>query len=161
MKVSSKHSQRRGISLVQCLVYIAGLIVIGNVAVKSLFAVINGTNRNRAVAQDIVTAMNTGEQWRKDIRSAVGPVIVKETIIEIPQTEGKIIYEFKDATIARRLADGSREMILQTDVVASQLVKEARGDLTVWRWELELKPNGRGASMRPLFSFLAVQPQGS
>lgn len=158
MKFSSRHARRRGISLVQCLVYIAGLLVVGNVAVKALFAVISGTNRNRAVAQDIVSAMDTGERWRKDIRSAAGPVVVKGAITEIPQAEGlTIVYELKGDQLTRRHADGSREMIVQSDVAASTLVKESRGELTVWRWELELKPNGRGASMRPLFSFLAVR----
>lgn len=156
MKTPAKRPAQRGISLVQCLVYIAGLLVIGNVATKCLFSVISGTNRNRAVAQDIVSAMNAGERWREDVRSAAGPVRLNGNLLKIPQNEEMIVYEMSGDTLKRRFADGSRNEVVQTDVAASAFVKESRGTLTVWRWELELKPNGRSASMRPLFSFLVV-----
>jgi hypothetical protein len=158
----TKLNRRHGASmLIHCLVFMAAWLVIGAFAIKALFTMINGTTRLRATGNDIVAAMSIGERWRADIRAATGPVTTKVgehgTLLEIPQGDHAVVYLQEHDELVRQHADGSRSAVVLRDVADTKFMKEQRGPVSAWRWELELKPNhSKNPSMKPLFTFLAV-----
>lgn len=156
-----KSHGRRAVFLIQCLVFIAAWFVIANFAFKALFTLVQGTNRLRATGQDIVSAMNIGEQWRADIRAATGPIETKldqaGLRLEIPHGDLRIIYFQDEHKLIRRHADGTQTVTLLRDVANCSYVREQRGPVTAWRWELEMIPNDHRSKTKPLFTFLAVE----
>lgn len=160
MNLKASTQRQHGALLINCLVFIAAWIVVGTFAIKALFTMIGGTTRLRDTGNDIVAAMNIGEQWRADVRLATGPLATKldqdGARLEIPQGDTTIVYLQEWDELIRRHADGTRSAVVLKDIADLEFVREKRGAVSAWRWELELKPNARRANTKPLFTFLAV-----
>jgi len=160
MKIAPTPHRQRAYLLVKCLFFMAAWVVIASFAFRALFIFINGTTRLRDTGNDIVAAMNVGEQWRADVRAATGPIVARldqrGARLEIPQGDATIVYLQEWDELIRRQADGSRSVVVLKDVANTEFIRDKRGPVTAWRWELELKPNARRTNTKPLFSFLAV-----
>lgn len=163
MKISTRsHSQsQRGISLIECLAYIAVLAILMAIGGST---VAKAWDRSRAISrnsQDIQRALNVGERWRADIRAATGRI---ETIItptnqtlRIPTSRERVEYEFADGEVRRRASEHTGWMIVLPKVNASQMQRGTEPGVTSWQWELELQPaQKQNARVRPLFTFTAV-----
>jgi Tfp pilus assembly protein FimT len=146
--------------MVEVLVYFAVLAVLLNVAYVAFGRALGRSEALRRSAEDIARALRAGERWRADVRAATGTIRVERSgegeRVWIPGPRGGIAYERMTNALMRREGDAPAVLLLAR-VKASAMTFETRGDVTVWRWELELQPpTKRPASMRPLFTFLAV-----
>ena len=160
MKTFSSLAHRtRAIFLVQALVYLAVLATIGYLAFHFFFSLKKGARRVQSVADDVLSTMHVGEQWRADIRNANGPIVVDETSLTIPLSNDQAVRYRLDANEVIREAAGRRGTSVLKDVARSRFVRDEREHITAWRWELELQPNGPNPRVKPLFTFLAVPPR--
>lgn len=151
---------RMGISLLECLVYMAILFVVVGCATAIFFRSWTDSKALHRNATDILAALHAGDQWRDDVRKAIGPVQVAETSdgeqIRIPSAQGTTYYTFSNGKISRQGAGDSIGQVWLDSVKASQMQMEKRNDISSWRWELELKSSIRTAKFHPLFTFEAV-----
>lgn len=144
-------------TLIECITYIAVLIVVLNVAFASYYRCqLNAANLRRN-ADDITRALRAGERWRADIRKAVGSPRSTSGRVIIPQRDGDVTYEVADGTVWRQTTQ-SRIAILK-QVKNSVMQTEVRGQVHAWRWELELATPQKAVQMRPLFTFEAAGEQ--
>jgi len=155
-----RFSTRSGISLIECLVYIAVLgvmISVGGFTIAKAWDAHRALSRN---ANDIQRAVNAGERWRAEIRSAIQPVEIRSDRVRlrIPTTNGVIEYQFADGALQRRTGDQADWLPVLTRVRHSQMQPTTNTGLVAWRWELEMEPASKRARHRPLFTFTAVPP---
>ena len=156
---------RRGIMLVDCLMYIALLAVILTLTLAAFYRA-NENSRNLAQnAADIVRALNTGERWREDVRTATGPPRVvedaKETLLQLPQAGGEVRYRLRNGIISRQTSGNTNWTDLLPNVKSSRMEPDPRRHVTAWRWELELQGRQKVARVKPLFTFQAVPTFGT
>ena len=151
-----------GLSLIECLAYIAVLgvlISVGGVTVAKAWDQSRALSRSTA---DIQRAVNVGERWRKDVRAAVGPIELatppEGETLRIPTAAGRVTYQFAGDEIRRRAGDQAAWVAILARVKSSQMQSADRADITAWRWEIELQPaqKKKAPRLRPLFTFLAV-----
>src|SRR5690349_18177766 len=64
----------RGITLIECLVYISLVFVILGMATVAFYRCFDNMKSLRRNSNDITQALNVGELWREDVRAATKPV---------------------------------------------------------------------------------------
>jgi hypothetical protein len=153
-------AQLRGVTLIECLVYISVLFVILAVAGVVYAQVLDHTRQLRRVSGDITRALDAGERWRADVRTATAaPRLVQEGVLEalhLPQRDAEVVYLFDGSNVVRRVGDDGVWQPFLPRVKAARFVADPRQHVTAWRWEVELLPGPRPARMPPLFSFTAA-----
>lgn len=154
----------RGFSIIECLTYGFLLVLLLGVAYSAFYRCVENSYALRRSAEDVGAALRTGERWRSDIRSAVGSIRVEAAsdgqYLHLTNERGSVDYHFTSNTVLRRAQSGPWVAVLP-NVKASAMAADVRGDVTAWRWELELRPRSRRpVRMMPLFTFIAV-PQRS
>ena len=157
-RLRSRHAA--GISLLECLVYIALLTVVMGIGYMALYhASVNHRNLSLNV-DDIASAVNVGELWRKDVRAATGLITSQSAAegqqLRIPQKQGEVTYHFAAGELRRQQAAGAPWTVLLPRVETSSMTVDRRKHVTAWRWELTLKTTARQVRLRPVFSFEAV-----
>ena len=157
---SNQVARLRGISMVECLVYIGMFLAITGVAFSVFYKVWDNSKHLRRNADDIVQALHAGELWRSDIRSATGPLESTEAEaaanLRIPTTNGPVVYTFASGELHRQGAGDASEKVLLAHVKSSRMLSDARRHVTAWRWELELQPVQKNPKVLPLFTFESV-----
>jgi len=152
-------STARGVLLIECLVYAALFVVVTGVAYGAFYRCLTDARNLRRNAEDIERVLQAGERWRADIRSArTRPSLEArpgEQILRVPQSTGEIAYVFSGETLWRR-APGREPEVFLTRVRQSEMMADARSQVTAWRWEVELKSAQKVVRLRPLFTFAAV-----
>jgi hypothetical protein len=152
-----------GILLAECLVYIAVFaILVGGGMVVFYYcwdhskALIYATN-------DIESALRAGEGWRSDVRAATGPISVTPTatgeVARIPEGNREIIYRFESGELHRENPSANESRLLLARITTSRIETDVRGDVTGWRWELELTDRRKETHLPLRFTFEAVQPK--
>jgi len=146
--------------LIECLVYIGLVFAILGVGYAALYRCINDSIALRRNADDITRSLLAGERWRADLRSASGPARLEtslsaEQLLVIPARPGDISYRFSNQGVFRRVADRPWSQMLP-EVQSATVESEARGNVSVWRWELELRTKGKAGRIKPLFTFIGV-----
>lgn len=156
-------SSQSGISLVQCLVYLAvlGIIIsIGGYTVAKAWDQSRGLAHNTA---DIQRTLSIGEHWRTDIRAATGRIVSTNSesgqSVTIPTQSGEVAYEFREGELRRRADKSAPWICLYETVAASQMESFTQDGITAWRWEVELKSSYKKVRIRPQFTFIAVPTQ--
>ena len=90
-------------SLIECLVYIALFFIVLSVALGAYFRMdeqSRGFARNSA---DIVRAMQAGERWRADVRSATNAArFDADQELRLKTRGGEVNYYFRDGTVWRQ-----------------------------------------------------------
>ena len=148
----------RGITLIECLVYIGALAVVLGMGMAAYQSSLDHTISLRRNTDDITQAISAGEYWRADIRAATQPLHFDETTqtLHIPQAKGEVAYKFSEEQVSRRgSADGVWTVVLPR-VQQSEMIRDVRAQVTAWRWELELRSYRREVMIRPLFTFTAA-----
>lgn len=141
--------------LIEAVAYIAILAVVLGVGTSLLYRAWAANIGLRRNADDIVRALNAGELWRADIRSATGPITTgSRQDLHIPNTRGEIVYQFAEGKITRN-ADGQQPRVVAS-VKSSEMQPDHRNGVNGWRWELELNHDHKKVQFRPLFTFEAV-----
>ncbi len=151
-------SPARAFSLLECLVYLALytlLIGIGSLAFCRCLDMLTALHRN---AGDIERALQAGELWREDVRSATGPIQIEESdqTVRIPHRQSEVLYRFDTGQVLRKAGRDAPWAVWLADVEQSRMEPDARAHITAWRWELGLKPSIRRVHVRPEFTFIAV-----
>jgi hypothetical protein len=164
MKLTPSISKTRrcaGILLTECLVYLAvfAILVGGGTVVFYYFwdhskALIYETN-------DIEAALRAGEGWRADVRAATGKISTETTatgeVVRIPEAGREIIYRFESGELRRAVPAINEFRLLLPKVKTSRIETDVRGDVTGWRWELELVQRRKEMTLPLRFTFEAVQ----
>lgn len=162
MKINASNSiaRKRGISLVECLIYIGMSLVVLGVAFSVFYKAWDNSKRLRRNATEIVQALHAGELWRADVRAAAGPLVSTDAesaaTLRIPTTNGTVVYTFADGEVRRQMAGNAPEQILLTHIKSSHMQSDPRHHVTAWRWELELQTTQKKPKMFPLFTFESV-----
>lgn len=167
MKVAFARKGRAGYSLIECLVYISLVVVVLGCASLAMYRGLDQLIVLKRNADDISAALKVGELWRADVRAGLGGIGNVQTeagpAVRIETTAGDVMYHTAD-NVLWRTKGGARAPVLR-NVKNSAMTPELRGGVTAWRWELELQPRAKGGvkpgRVRPLFTFLAVQPRNS
>ena len=163
---------RRGVTLIEVLIYVVLFYTFMMVAADTY---ISGKNQARSIrwnATKIVHVMYAGERWRQDIRDAISPPQIIQSSLPNPDDPSDIIelaslklikpsetnwYAFRGDHVFRMSSHLPTKWELIMDRVnSSTMVEEQRGEVTAWRWEVELKTRTKKAPIHPLFTFLAV-----
>jgi hypothetical protein len=152
-----------GYLLIECLVYIGVFAVLLGIGYGTFYVCWDYSKALRYTTDDIVSALHTGERWRADIRSATGKITVETTPqgerLRIPRGTDGIIYNFNAGEVSRQIVSSDFSELLLSKVKVSQMVKETRGPVTAWRWEVELTPRRKETHLPLLFTFeAAVKP---
>jgi hypothetical protein len=152
-RAASEH----GTSLIELLVYMALFVVVVGFATAAFFDCWSSTKILHRDADDIARALDIGERWRADVRGATG--VVQSIVVNgaeqlrVPTATGEVTYIFANGTIRRRDGSAGPDTLWLSDVKSSQMKAGARGRVTAWRWELELKSARKEGRMQPLFTF--------
>lgn len=161
MKLRSQISRSRGITLIECLVYIGVLGVVFSMGLAAYHRYVDHAVSLRRNSNDITQTLEAGELWRADIRIATQPPRFDATdqILRIAHAKSEIAYKFSDNQISRRTGTDAPWTIILPRVQQSEMIRESRAHATAWRWEIELKTYQSQARTRPLFTFIAATSQ--
>jgi type II secretory pathway pseudopilin PulG len=156
-----RYARRNAFTLIECLVYMSLLFVLIGLGYMAMYRSMDASTGLRRNASDITQALNAGERWREDVRSATQALRVElnsdqETILHIPRADTEVSYRFASNTVSRRV--GSTEWSLALEHVKNSIfISDPRTKVTAWKWEVELLPYRKGLThLPPLFTFLAV-----
>ncbi len=160
LKPNLSRAHTGGVSLLECLVYIAVFAVLMNVGGAAFYFCWDHTRATIYATDDIASALRAGEGWRADVRAATGKISVKTTttneIVQIPVGKNEVIYRFEAGELSRETTSQNNSRVLIAQVKASQMAADERGDVPAWRWELELKERRQSNHLPLLFTFEAV-----
>ena len=150
-------ARARGYLLIEMMAYIALFVVVVGFAFKAFYDCWDNAKALRRNGDDIALVLNLGEQWRSEIRKAAGAVQLTDANgteqLRIPSPAGGITYTFANGEIHRQANATAPDKLWLGNVKSSRMQSDARGPVTAWRWELELKSTRRDPSVRPLFTF--------
>jgi hypothetical protein len=150
----------KGILLFECLVYFSIWLLVMGLAFAAFYRCVDYSKALSRNAADIVHVLQAGERWRDDVREATGPLerfdLEDNMALHIPHTTGETIYLFMKDGIWRSTDESAPWMKILSGVRTSRVLKDERGRVVTWRWEVELKNVRKAARFRPLFSFQAV-----
>ncbi len=151
-----------GYSLLECLIYIAVLAVIMELAFEAYYRVDLHNRHLTRNAADIVRVLQAGERWREDVRSATGGPVPAgagtDQELHIPRKNGEVTYAFREGTVWRRSSPAGDWREFLPGVKRSRMVADSREKVAAWRWELELQSTQQVVRLPPLFTFLAAVP---
>jgi hypothetical protein len=158
------HTRRRaGILLVECMVYIVVFAILLGIGTRVFYFCWDHSKALIYATDDIASALHAGERWRADVRGATGNISVEPTakgeVVTIPEGAKEILYRFNSGEVRRQIASSEFSELLLPKVKSSQMKMDARGDVTAWRWELELMQRRKETQLPLLFTFEAVQTQ--
>jgi len=147
---------RRGVSIMELLVYMAVLVVLLNAAALAYYRCWDHTTAVLRNADDIVRAMEAGERWRDELRAATAPPRLVDGILHVPHAGGDSLYRFAHEAVARKASGEKGWTPFLAKVAASRMQLDKGRHVDSWRWELELKVRKKKTPIRPLFTFRAV-----
>lgn len=151
---------RAGYLLIECLVYLAVFAVVVGLSLEAFYVCWDHAKALRYATDDITAALHAGERWRADVRSATGAITVEPApdgeILHIPQGTNELNYRFRAGEIQRQLASSSFSETVLAPIKSSAMLKETRGAVTAWRWEVELTPRRKETHLPLVFTFEAA-----
>jgi hypothetical protein len=160
LRTNISRSRTRGVSLIECLVYIAVFAILMNIGGAAFYFFWDHTKAVMYATDDIESALRAGESWRADVRAATGKISIATTatneIIRIPENENEIIYRFESGELNREIPAQNSSRLLLAKVKTSQMKADDRDNVHAWRWELELKERRKENHLPLLFTFEAV-----
>jgi hypothetical protein len=156
----SRHRSDSGILIIECIVYLGLVFVVLGLAYMAFYHCQDFSIGLRRNTDDIERALNAGELWRQDIRSARGQIRIEssggEEVLRIPHSSGEVAYRLADGELWRRVGENAPWITLQPRVKSSRMLPDTRAYISSWRWELGLGMSRRNAHVQPLFTFQAV-----
>src|SRR5271168_2873466 len=144
MKIKPQAGRDRpaGVSLIECLVYIAVFSILLGVGTAAFFFCWDHTRAVIYATNDIETALRAGERWRADVRASTGVISIESTeegqVVSIPEVGKEIVYRFANGELRRQTVPENVSQLLLPKVKISQMQSDPRGKVAAWRWELEL-----------------------
>jgi hypothetical protein len=145
----------------ECLMYLAVFAILLGGATTVFYFCWDHSKAMIYATDDIASALRAGERWRADVRAATGKISVETAatgeVVRIPETEREIVYRFESGEVRRQIASENFSQLLLPKVRTSQMKMDARGEVTAWRWELELAERRKETQLPLLFTFEAAQ----
>jgi type II secretory pathway component PulJ len=141
--------------LLECLVYIALLAVVMDLAYAAYYRCAENSQHLNQNVDDVVRALQAGEHWRDDIRAARA-INESENALQLVQSNATVDYVFEGNALWRRAKAGDPLLRFLPGVKSSRMEKDARREVTAWRWQVELLTRGAPGRFRPFFAFEAV-----
>ena len=166
MKIPLANPQSRlhGLSLIECLIYIAVLTVVTGIAFSVFFSVLSHHRSVVRCSDDIVGTVKAGERWRADIRAAIEvprlEASATEQALHIRQAGGTITYLFLSGRIWRIIDGKTPELPLLEKVKSSVMLADTRATTHAWRWDLQIASARKKSKITPSFSFIAAEKAG-
>ncbi len=159
-RLNVRCSTRSGYMLFECLVYISVLMILLGLGFAAFYSCWDKSKSLRYHADDITRAIRVGEQWRADIRSATGRIVVHTAddgqMVEIPRGRDAVVYVFTAGQLSRKLASADQWTVVLPKVSTSEMQADPRTRVTAWRWDVELVPTRAQVRIPPRFTFEAV-----
>lgn len=150
----------QGITIVECLVYLSAFGVILGLSTAAFYQCMDNSIGLRRNVDDIVHALNAGERWREDVRTATAPPQLVQTdtgwTFTIQHKAGQVRYQFLTNAIVRQTLHDAPSTVVLGRVKWAQIIPQKRQYVFAWRLELELKPYRNVPRLQPRFSFQAV-----
>lgn len=160
---SSNRSRRSGTLLLECLVYIAVFAILLSVGVLAFNRCWDYSKALRYATNDVESALRAGECWRADVRAASGKIAVQKTAdgetVQLIEPNQTVVYRFANGELRREIPAQNISRLLLAKVKTSQMQLDARGNVTAWRWEIELIERRPQMRLPLLFTFEAVSNQ--
>ena len=154
----------RGISLIECLVYIGVFFLVSALAFSVYYRTLQSSRMISRSADDIAAAARTGERWRQDVRAATAAPRLENgadgQVLVIPGKAGAVRYHVNGDDLLRQTNDSADWTRLMNGIKSSRMEPDRRARVAAWRWELELKPHRKSPRVLPLFTFEAVPAPG-
>jgi hypothetical protein len=145
--------------LMECLVYMALLVVVLGLAYGAYYRCAENSNRLNKNVDDMVRVLQLGERWREDVRTAQA-VTASEESLRLTQSNATVEYVFERNEVWRRAGAQAALTPFLGGVKASRMEKDERRHVTAWTWEVELAAREKAPRYRPLFTFEAVPGGG-
>ncbi|MDH7501726.1 MAG: hypothetical protein QHJ82_03295 [Verrucomicrobiota bacterium] len=156
---AARHAER-GILLIECLIYLGVVLVVIGAALAAFYNALDYSKRLRRNAEDMTRALRVGEQWRADVRSAVGAIRVEKgqggIAFCIPSGDQEVAYVFSTNQIVRIKSKNGLSEPLLTGIKRCSFNQDNRGTVAAWRWELEFAGVMKAVRETPAFTFIAV-----
>ncbi|HEX3624973.1 MAG TPA: hypothetical protein VH280_06035 [Verrucomicrobiae bacterium] len=150
-----------GSLLIECMVYLAVLVILISIALGAFYTCWNGFGAMISTTDDVRAALHAGERWRADVRSASGTISIESTasgqVVNIPEDGKQIIYSFDSGEMRRQMGLKGLSQLVLPKVKSSEMKSDVRGGVKAWQWELELPERPRGPHVPMLFTFEAAQ----
>ena len=154
-----RHSER-GVLLIECLIYLGAVLVVTGAALAAFYNALDYSKRLRSNAEDMTRALRVGEQWRADVRSAVGSIRLEKgrggIAFCIPSADKEVTYVFSTNQIVRINSQDGMSEPLFTGIKRCSFHQDNCGPVTAWRWELEFAGIMKAVRETPAFTFIAV-----
>ena len=152
---------RAGYLLIECLVYMSVIVVVLGLGIGAFYVCWDHSKALHYATDDITAALHAGERWRADVRNATGNITAEAASeggqrLRIPAGTGVIIYRFTDGEVRREAGSSGFEELLLPRVVASQMIREPRGLVMAWRWEVKLASRRKETRLPLEFTFEAA-----
>lgn len=164
MKLRTNMSASRqlgGVTLIECLVYVAVFAILLGIGTASFLMCWDHTQATMFTANEIESTLRAGECWRTDVRAATGTISIQTTeteeIVKIPAGGKEIIYHLAGGELQRETSPQTSTRLLLAKVKTSAMRSEIRNGVNAWRWDIELAPNRKDAHIPLLFTFEAAQ----
>ena len=155
--------RKQGIVLVECMVYLAVVMVILGLALNVYLKLLGFHRDLERNSNDIARTTKAGEIWRTDVRSATGPIQIEkktdELLLTIPNEQGSTDYTFRDGSLWRQESGEPAPRPFLTQLATCKFTQESRTYVDAWSWDVTLKTKKKTVRIEPQFSFLAV-PRG-
>jgi len=149
----------QGMFLIECLVYMALLVVVLDLAFAAFYHCTENFKRLNQNVDDVVRALQAGEHWRDDVRAAKS-ITVSGNTLRLVQPNGTVDYVFDGNAVWRRPEASAPLTRFLPGVKSSRMETDARREVTAWSWKLELLTHAAPERFRPFFTFEAV-PSGT
>lgn len=150
----------RAFLLVEALVYLSLVFVIAGGASMVAYHMMERSARLKQKTDLMTRALQIGELWRKEVRHATGPIrLVNEgdrREFHIPNDSGEIVYVYEKNQLLRLANTNATAVLLLPKVPSSRMIKDSRGGVVSWRWEIQLPSHREVARVKPNFTFQAV-----
>jgi hypothetical protein len=152
--------------LIEMMAYLGVLLAVLGLGFAAMYQCAKSSKALRQNTHDVARAIEAGEQWRTDVRNSRESVRLETThdgrVLHLPRSaRDEVAYLFSTNAVFRRAGHGPWTSVLD-NVQASTVAADRRQRVTAWQWDLELQTRirKRPASVRPLFTFVAV-PAGN
>jgi len=159
MTVRPYTRRQNGMLLMECLVYMALLVVVLGLAYAAYYRCTENSKRLNQNVDDIIRVLQAGERWRDDIRTAQA-VTATEGSLRLAQSNATVDYVFEQNTVWRRAGAQAPLARFLGGVKASRMERDERRHVTAWRWEVELASREKSPRYRPFFTFEAAPGGG-
>ncbi len=148
-----------GVSLIDCLVYVALFAVLLTCATRFFSVVYHHNKASASAASYTIAALDAARHWRRDIANAKGePKLIRDDlfdVIRIDQANGnQVSYRVNGTRLERN--DGTEWIPIIRRVASSVMLPDQREHVRAWRWELAMETKSRFLGDPVRFSFTAV-----